>query len=179
MLPAFLCQEIGFLWPMKGFSFTMRLHMLSGHGAASTCCLRDHLRRKTEFVTSVHSSIHRLAFVTATLCAGHQFTCLRLKRRRRPGTQLDPPPGSRGPPPEAGINRRHPAPRAGQLLAHLNENSRNGPASCPPPYRVPPSCHRPRPPRRKCRLSGSDKQDWNRAGFRCRPRALPHSERPR
>lgn len=46
----------------------MRLHMLSGHGAASTCCLRDHLRRKTEFVTPVHSSIHRLAFVTATLC---------------------------------------------------------------------------------------------------------------
>ena len=31
-------------------------------------CLRDHLRRKTDFVTPVHSSIHRLAFVTATLC---------------------------------------------------------------------------------------------------------------
>jgi len=30
-------------------------------------CLRDHLRRKTDFVTPVHSSIHRLAFVTATL----------------------------------------------------------------------------------------------------------------
>ena len=56
------------MWPIEGFSFTMRLHMLSGHGAASTCCLRDHLRRKTEFVTPVHSSIHRLAFVTATLC---------------------------------------------------------------------------------------------------------------
>ncbi len=31
-------------------------------------CLGDHLRRKTDFVTPVHSSIHRLAFVTATLC---------------------------------------------------------------------------------------------------------------
>lgn len=76
----------------------MGLHMLSGHGAESTCCLRDCLRRKDRFRdpgSFQHPSLgirHRSA-----LCGGHQST--RACGRNDAGaqaTQLDPPPGNRG-----------------------------------------------------------------------------------
>ena len=165
---------------MKGFSFTMRLHMLSGHGAASTCCLRDHLRRKTEFVTPVHSSIHRQAFVTATLCVlaiNSHVLAAETTQAPRPHSLIHRQ-AAEVTPPEAGISQTTPGTTSAPATRSPQRKLTKRPSQLPAAVSSATVMSQATTSSPQAVSSGSDKQDWNRepdfdAGHgRCRTRSV-------